>query len=99
MRPFQTVSYPAVDFDSVPNGYPLWLRRRGGGEIMPGSTLACLIRSQGSVQRMRGKQGAALSQHVCTVAAVHRVVYHGGTYGVELDIALAQQSIGVFLHQ
>ena len=51
---------------------------------------------------MRGNQGVALSQRVCRVAAptvVRRVVHHGGTYGVELDIALAQQSIGVFLHQ
>jgi hypothetical protein len=51
---------------------------------------------------MRGNQGVALSQRVCTVAAstvVHRVVHHGGTYGVDLDIALTQQSIGIFLHQ
>jgi hypothetical protein len=46
---------------------------------------------------MRGSQGVALSQRVCTVAAptvVCRVVHHGGTHGVELDIALAQQSKG-----
>jgi hypothetical protein len=63
---------------------------------------AGLIRSQGGVQRMRGKQGVALSQRVYTVAAptvVRRVVHQGGTHGVELDIALAQQSIDVFLHQ
>jgi hypothetical protein len=51
---------------------------------------------------MRGKQGVALSQRVCRVAAptvVRRVVHPGGTYGVELAIALAQQSVGVFLHQ
>jgi hypothetical protein len=51
---------------------------------------------------MRGKQGVALSQRVCMLAAptvVRRVVHQGGPYGVELDIALAQQSIGVFLHQ
>jgi hypothetical protein len=39
-----TGRYPAVDFDSVPNGYPLGLRHRAGGEIMPGSR-ACLLAS------------------------------------------------------
>ena len=51
---------------------------------------------------MRGNQGVALSQRVCRVGAptvVRRVIHPGGTYGVELDIALAQQSIGSFLHQ
>jgi hypothetical protein len=46
---------------------------------------------------MRGNQGVALSQRVCRVAAptvVRRVVHPGGTHGIELDIALAQQSKG-----
>jgi hypothetical protein len=46
---------------------------------------------------MRGNQGVALSQRVCTVAAptvVRRVVHQGGTYEVEFDIALTQQSVG-----
>ncbi len=86
-----TGRYPAAGFDSVPNGYPLWFRRRAGGEnnARQPRLPACLIRSQGGVQRMRGNQGVALSQRVCRVAAptvVRRVVHHGGTYGVELDI-------------
>jgi hypothetical protein len=68
---------------------------------MPGSTLVSSA-AKAVYSGCGGKQGVALSQRVCTVSAptvVRRVVHQGGTHGVGLDITLAQQSIGVFLHQ